>query len=101
MELSPMKIRNVSKRQSMEQHIVECSASGMQVRQYCLEQNIKSSTNYYWLKKLQAATNKNIGSFVRVQPIEQSSRIEISLVNGVKISFENLVPADYLRQLVS
>jgi hypothetical protein len=42
-----------------------------------------------------------MGSFVRVQPIEQSSRIEISLVNGVKIYFENLVPADYLKQLLS
>ena len=85
----------------MERHISQCSAIGMQVRQYCLEQNIKSSTYYYWLKKLQTAPHKNIGSFVRVQPIEQSSRIEISLVNGVKISFENLVPADYLKQLLS
>ncbi len=85
----------------MEQHVAQCSASGMQVRQYCLEHNIESSTYYYWLKKLKAPTNKNIGSFVRVQPVEQSSRIEISLPNGVKISFENLVPADYVKQLVS
>ncbi len=85
----------------MEQHVAQCIAGGMQVRQYCLEQNIKSSTYYYWLKKLQGPTNKNIGSFVRVQPIEQSSRIEISLVNGVKICFENLVPVDYLKQLLS
>lgn len=96
-----MKIQSTNKKQTMEQHISQCSASGMPVRQYCLEQNIQSSTYYYWLKKLQAPTNKNIGSFVRVEPIEKSSRIEISMVNGVKISFENLVPADYLRQLVS
>ena len=85
----------------MEQHIVQCSASGMQVRQYCLEQNIQSSTYYYWLKKLQAPIDKKIGSFLQVLPIEQSSRIEIILPNGVKISFENLVPADYVKQLVS
>lgn len=85
----------------MEQHIAQCSASGMQVRQYCLEQNIQSSTYYYWLKKLQDPTDKNIGSFLRVLPIEQSSRIEIILPNGVKISFENLVPADYVKQLLS
>ncbi len=85
----------------MEQHVAQCNAGGMHVRQYCLEQNIKPSTYYYWLKKLQVPTNKNMGSFVRVQPIEQSSRIEISLVNGVKICFENLVPADYLKQLLS
>jgi hypothetical protein len=96
-----MKIQDLSKRQAMEQHIAQCSASGMLVRQYCLEQNIQSSTYYYWLKKLQAPTNNNIGSFVRVQPVEQSSRIEISLPNGVKISFENLVPVDYVKQLVS
>jgi hypothetical protein len=96
-----MKRQDLSKRQSMEQHVALCGASGMHVRQYCLEQNIKSSTYYYWLKKLQAPTNKNMGSFLRVQPIEQSSRIEISLVNGVKICFENLVPADYLKQLLS
>jgi len=96
-----MKIENLSKRQLMEQHVSQCIATGMQVRQYCLEQNIKSSTYYYWLKKLQVVTNKSVGSFVRVQPVEQSSRIEISLPNGVKISFENLIPADYVKQLVS
>jgi transposase-like protein len=96
-----MKIRTQSRRKAMEQHIAQCIEGGMHVRQYCLEQNIKSSTYYYWLKKLQAPTNKNMGSFLRVQPIEQSSRIEISLVNGVKICFENLVPADYLKQLLS
>lgn len=96
-----MKRQDLIKGQSMEQHVVQCSASGMQVRQYCLKHNIQSSTYYYWLKKLKAPTSKNIGSFVRVQPVEQSSRIEISLPNGVKISFENLVPADYVKQLVS
>ena len=85
----------------MEQHVAQCSASGMQVRQYCQEQNIQSSTYYYWLKKLQGTPNKNTGSFLRVEPIELSSRIEISLPNGIKISFENLVPADYVKQLVS
>ena len=96
-----MGIQNLSRRQAMEQHIAQCSASGMQVRQYCQEQHIQSSTYYYWLKKLQAPTNKNTGSFVRVEPMQQNSRIEISLVNGVKICFENLVPVDYLKQLLS
>ena len=96
-----MEIQNLSKRQAMEQHIAQCSASGMQVRQYCQEQHIQSSTYYYWLKKLQAPTNKNTGSFLRVEPIQQHSRIEINLPNGIKISFENLVPADYVKQLLS
>lgn len=85
----------------MEQHVAQCSASGMQVMRYCLEHNIKTSSYYYWLKQLKAPTNKNIGSFVLVQPVEQSSRVEISLPNGIKISFENLVPADYVKQLLS
>lgn len=85
----------------MEQHVALCTASGLQVRQYCLDQNIKSSTYYYWLKKLQVPVIKSVGSFVRVQPIEQSNRIEISLPNGIKIGFENLVPVDYVKQLVS
>ncbi len=96
-----MKRQDQSKRLVMEQHVAQCSTSGMQVRQYCLEQNIKSSTYYYWLNKLQAPANKSIGSFLRIEPIEQTSRIEISLINGVKICFENLVPADYIKQLLS
>ena len=96
-----MKIQDLSKRQAMEQHIAQCSASGIQVRLYCQEHNIQSSTYYYWLKKLQSPTNESTGSFVLVQPIEQNSRIEINLPNGIKISFENLVPADYVKQLVS
>ena len=94
-------MQDLSKKQAMEQHIAQCSTSGMQVRQYCQEQNIQSSTYYYWLKKLQGTPNKNIGSFLRVKPIQQNSRIEINLPNGIKISFENLVPADYVKQLVS
>ena len=66
----------------------------------CKEQHLKTST-YYRLKKIAFNSKQNTGSFIQLQPVSQSSSIEIVFVNGVKINFTNLIPVDYLKQLVS
>ncbi|MEO7486985.1 MAG: hypothetical protein ABIU77_07775, partial [Ferruginibacter sp.] len=72
------------------------------VDQYCKEQNLKPSVYYYWRKKLLEDPKTNTtGSFIQVQPVSQSGSVEIIFTNGVKIHFDNLVPAAYLKQLVS
>ena len=66
----------------------------------CKEQHLKTST-YYRLKKIACNSKQNTGSFIQLQPVSQSSVIEIVFVNSVKINFTNLLPVDYLKQLVS
>ena len=77
------------------------TVSGLYVEQYCKEHHLKPSTYYYWRKKLSEHSKTNTGSFIQLQPVSQSSAVEIIFTNGVKIHFNNLVPAAYLKQLVS
>jgi hypothetical protein len=87
----------------MRLHIEACQGSGMYVQEYCKLHNLKPSSYYYWRKKLIGTTkaNTNTGSFIQLQPLPSGGCIEVVFANGVKIHFENLVPADYLKQLVS
>jgi len=85
----------------MRQHIAACQVSGMYVDQYCKEQRLKPSTYYYWRKKLSDDSKTNTGSFIQLQPVQKSSCVEIVFANGVTIHFGNLVPAAYLKQLIS
>jgi transposase-like protein len=95
-----MEEKKITRSEEMRQHIAACLVSGMCIEEYCKEQNLKASGYYYWRKKLQTDSKVNTGSFKQLQPVLQSSCIEIVFTNGVTIHFENLVPVDYLRQLV-
>lgn len=96
-----MQDEKISRAAQMRQHIEACQVSGMYVEQYCKEQNFKPSTYYYWRKKLAEDPKTNTGSFIQLQPVQQSSCVEIVFANGVKICFESLVPVDYIKQLIS
>lgn len=96
-----MQDEKISMAEQMRQHIAACQSSGVHVEQYCKEHHLKTSTYYYWRKKLADDLKTNTGSFIQLQPVSQNSCVEIVFANGVKIHFENLVPADYLKQLVS
>lgn len=41
----------IRKKQWM-QIIADCNASGLSVRQYCMQNTVKESSYYYWLKKI-------------------------------------------------
>ncbi len=82
-------------------HIEACQVSGMYVEEYCKEQNLNPATYYYWRKKLSEVSKTSTGSFIQLQPVQQSSGVEIVFANGVRIHFESLVAVDYLKQLVS
>ncbi len=85
----------------MRQHIEACKASGMFVEEYCKLQKLKPSSYYYWRKKLVGGSKSNTGSFIQLEPLPSAGCVEVIFTHGVKIHFANLVPADYLKQLVS
>ena len=84
----------------MRQHIAACQVSGLRVEQYCKEHHLNRSGYYYWRKKLSADSIINTGSFIQLQSVQQNSCVEIIFASGVKIQFGNLVPADYIKQLI-
>jgi hypothetical protein len=91
----------MSKADQMRQHLEACKVSGMYVEQYCKEQKLNPATYYYWRKKLAEDSSINSGLFIQLQSLPQSSCVEIVFTNGVTIHFDSLVPAAYLKQLVS
>lgn len=95
-----MSEKNANRASEMGKHIEACKMSGIHVEQYCKEHKLNTATYYYWRKKLATPSKTNTGSFIQVLPIEQRSGVEIVFTSGVKIYFENLVPIDYLKQLV-
>jgi hypothetical protein len=95
-----MQDKKISMAEKMRQHIAACEVSGKYVEQYCKEQPLKPSTYYYWRKKLADDSKTDTGSFIQLQPVPQSSCVEIVFINGIKINFGSLVPAAYLKQLI-
>ncbi len=85
----------------MRQHMEACKASGMFVEEYCKLHKLKTSIYYYWRKKLLGAAKADTGSFIQLQAPPAVGSVEIVFTNGVRMHFANLVPADYLKQLVS
>ena len=96
-----MQEEEISRADQMRHHITACQVSGQYVERYCKEQNLNPATYYYWRKKLHTSSNTHTGAFIELQPIQQTSCVEIVFANGVRIHFERLVPVDYLKQLVS
>lgn len=84
----------------MREHITAWELSGMCVKQYCTAHGLKRSSFYYWQKKISATSTINSGSFIQLQPVAQNSAVEVIFTNGVRIHFNNLVPADYIKQLI-
>ena len=95
-----MQKEKINKADQMRQHIESCRISGLYVDQYCKEQDLNPATYYYWRKQLSEVSKINTGSFIQLQPVQQSSCVEIVFANGVKIYFESLVPVDYIKQLI-
>ena len=90
---------NTTHGEKMIAHIVSCKASGMKVRAYCLEHNIKPSNYYYWLSKSQDPLIP--GKFISIPAPIINVPVYITFANGTRVCFEDMPPADYVKKLVS
>jgi transposase-like protein len=93
-----MEHKNINQLQIMQAHIDACKASGMSVKAYCREHQIKSSNYYYWQKKLQ---QEQPGKFISITPLLSNAPVSIAFTNGNRIYFESTPPLDYVKKLVS
>ena len=85
--------------EKMIAHIASCKASGINVRAYCLEHNIKPSNYYYWLSKNKAPLPP--GKFISIPVQETNAPVYIDFTNGIRVCFENMPPAEYIKKIVS
>ncbi|MEI7501538.1 MAG: hypothetical protein WCK84_13960 [Bacteroidota bacterium] len=89
-----MKKQDRNLRQEEMTHHIQCwKESGQSQKQFCLTNNLRFHTFYYWLKKDRKQINPLTGGFIpiRVQGLATNtdSNIEIQYPNGVRI----LVPS--------
>ena len=83
----------------MAAYIAACNASGMNVRAYWLEYDIKPSNYYYWLSK--GGEPAKTGKFIIIPAAVTKVTVYIAFTNGTRVCFENMPPADYVKKLVS
>ena len=93
-----MEQKNLPHAYVMQSHIKACKASGITVKAYCLEHQLKPSNYYYWQNKLQPESG---GKFIPIMPPVVSSPVSIIFSNGTRICFENMPPVDYVKNLVN
>lgn len=81
-----------------EEHLARYASSGMTQVAYCTEHGINKATFAYWMKRKRDAEKPE--SFVQLQPTRKNGTTEVQFANGVIISFDTLVDATYLKELI-
>ena len=92
-----MEDKNTAHREAMQAHIAACKVSGITVKAYCLQHQLKPSNYYYWQHKLQP---RPAGKFISITPPSATAPVSIIFTNGIRIYFENMPPVDYVKNLV-
>lgn len=81
------------RQEEMAYHIQSWKESGVSQQRYCLSNNLRFNTFYYWLKKLRDKSNPLTDGFIPIRIQGNSSdtntSVEIQYPNGVRI----LVPS--------
>ncbi len=90
--------QDTNQRAIMGQHIAACKGSGQTVAAYCNDHHLKAHQYYYWQKKLQLL--QPMGKFININPQLSNAIVNITFINGNRISFEAMPPFDYIKQLI-
>lgn len=67
-------VKSTIKLEHWRQLIDECQSSGMQVKQWCLQNNISKDQYYYWLRKVREITVDNLPISVNSLPDKTDSK---------------------------
>jgi hypothetical protein len=78
------------------------STSGLSVKQFCEEHQLKECTYWYWKKKHQEQTKPSIKGFAPLLIEQKKSAAAVSIIyaDGTRLVFENAVEASLLKQLL-
>ena len=98
MSFALLEHKNTSPAHAMQAHIKACKASGITVKAYCLQHQLKPSNYYYWQNKLRGQPG---GKFIPITPPLVTTPVSIIFANGHRICFENMPHVDYIKKLVN
>jgi hypothetical protein len=93
-----METSTLTKAEQMRHHISCCTLSDKTVACYCAEHDLSIATYYYWHQKLKEV--KKPGGFIELHSGTPGSRVEVLVPNGIRICFDQLIPVDYLKEIV-
>ena len=82
--------------------VVEAYLSSDQTQDsFCNEAGISVAVLNYWLKKYRNEQGELPPSFVQITPSTPgSASLEVSYPRGIRLRFDRVVPAAYLRELL-
>lgn len=81
-----------------EEHLARYASSGMTQVAYCTEHGINKATFAYWLKRKRDSEKPE--GFVQLHPKRQEGVMEVRFTNGVVVSFDRMIDAKYLKELI-
>ena len=68
---------------------------------FCADTGISVAVLNYWLKKYRSEHGERPASFVQITPASSGKIcLEIAYPGGIRLRFDRLVPAAYLRELL-
>jgi hypothetical protein len=66
--------------QLWQTHLDNCKTSGMPIREYCRQNNLRQSSYYYWKSRLSVSSLKgNNGSGINAQPSSEFPFVQVKL----------------------
>jgi len=74
-------------------------ASDQTQESFCQYEGFSTAVLNYWLKKYRSEHDTAPGSFIEIEPTPAGC-LEIAYPSGIRLSFDRLVPAAYLRELL-
>jgi hypothetical protein len=82
------------RQEEMAYHIQSWKESGISQHQYCLSNNLRFNTFYYWLKKERSKNSPITDGFIPIHlqgdPANSVTKVEIHYPNGVRISIPSM-----------
>lgn len=86
-------VKSTIKLEHWRQLIAECQSSGMQVKQWCLQNNISKDQYYYWLRKVREITVDNLPISVNSLPDKTDNKSMLFKKLEVQSPMSGLTPA--------
>lgn len=82
--------------------VIEAYLSSDQTQEFfCNEAGISVAVLNYWLKKYRSDQGEPPPSFVQITPATSGDAcLEVSYPGGIRLRFDRVVPAAYLRELL-
>ena len=84
--------------------INQWKASGLPIKEFCVQHQLANATFHYWLKKYRNNQSPETPAFIPVRVKDAMPGpwfAEVSFPDGKRITFHQIIDASYLKSLLS